>query len=67
MLIPVESDESKVVPLILIPLITTSPVPLGCIERSALLELLIVDPVNEKSPNDTSANDKFPDPSVFKN
>ena len=35
MLIPVESDESSVVPLTLIPLIITSPVPLGCIERSA--------------------------------
>ena len=67
MLIPVESDESSVVPLILIPLINTSPVPLGCMERSALLELLIVDQVNEKSPNETSANDNVPVPSVFKN
>ena len=32
----VESDESRVVPLILKALIKTSPVPLGCIERSAL-------------------------------
>ena len=31
-----ESDESSVVPLILNPLIKTSPVPLGCIESSAL-------------------------------
>ena len=67
MLIIDESEESSVVPLILIAPINTSPVPLGCIERSALLELLIVDPMNEKSPNETSANDNVPDPSVFKN
>ena len=34
-LIAVESDESSVVPLTLNALIKTSPVPLGCIERSA--------------------------------
>ena len=67
MLIPVESDESSVVPFILIAPIKTSPVPLGWIDKSALLELLIVDPTNVKSPNDTSANARFPDPSVFKN
>ena len=50
MLIVVESDESNVVPLILIPPTTTSPVPLGCIERSAFepldeIEFVVTAPI----------------------
>ena len=42
MFIPDESDESNVVPFILIPLIKTSPVPLGCMLRSALEPLEVI-------------------------
>ena len=69
------SNESSVVVVVIVvaPVISvaafslTLPVPEGSKVKSALLELLIVDPINEKSPNDTSANDNVPDPSVFKN
>ena len=46
---------------------TTSPVPPGVNIKSALLGVLIVDPMIVKSPIDKSANDKVPEPSVFKN
>ena len=65
--ITVESDELKVVPLILIPEATTPPVPPGVSVRSALLGALIVEPVIVRSPSDRSANDKVPEPSVDKN
>ena len=42
MFIPDESDESNVVPFTLIPLIKTSPVPLGCMLRSALEPLEVI-------------------------
>ena len=66
-LIVVESAELILVPRIVTPLAITPPVPLGDNVRSALLGVLIVEPMNQKSPNDTSANDNVPDPSVFKN
>ena len=43
------------------------PEPLGSSVISAFEGDIIVDPTNEKSPTLTLANDKVPDPSVFKN
>ena len=70
----ISSDASVVVVVIVTAPVTSVaafnlmlPVPDGSNVRSALLELLIVEPMNEKSPNETSANDNVPDPSVFKN
>ena len=49
------------------PLMFTFPDPLGSNIKSALLGVVIVDPTIVRSPNDTSAKDSVPEPSVFKN
>ena len=43
------------------------PEPAGSIVRSALLGEAIVEPIIDRSPKDKSANDRVPEPSVFKN
>jgi len=62
-----ESAALMVVPLKVKAPATTFPVPPGVKVRSALLGVLIVEPVIVRSPKERSANDNVPEPSVFKN